>query len=63
MALYLIWQKMLGKVSFFYPYLQAVEKASTIMQWPDEDIRRMKDPYITVELVEELRSQFPPIYK
>jgi hypothetical protein len=46
---------MLGKVSFFYPYLQVVGKASTIMQWPDDDIRKLKDPYITVDLVDEMR--------
>jgi hypothetical protein len=51
LTLYLIWQKMLGVNSFFYPYLQAVEKAETIIQWPDEDILKMNDPYITIEAV------------
>lgn len=39
---------MLSTNSFFYPYLQAVEKSETIISWSDEDILNMKDPYITL---------------
>jgi hypothetical protein len=28
-----------------------VDKAETIIQWPDEDILKMNDPYITIEAV------------
>ena len=59
LAIYLIWQKKLGKESFYYPYLQCIELAETIISWDDTDISRIKDPYITVDLVNELRSQFP----
>lgn len=48
LTLYLIWQKMLGTNSFFYPYLQAVDKAETIITWPDDDVVKLKDPYITL---------------
>lgn len=57
--MFLIWQKKQGKQSFYYPYFQCIELAETIINWDDEDITRIRDPYLTVDFVNELRSQFP----
>ena len=53
----------MGKQSFYYPYLQCIELAESIINWDDSDIDKIRDPYITVGLVNELREQFPEALK
>lgn len=40
-----------------------MEHAETIVNWPDDDIVQMDDPCITLNYVNEIRKQFPPVFE
>ena len=66
LTLYLIMEKMKGKKSKFYEYIQVVEESGceTLIDWRDEDIRTIKDGMLRdVSFVQSVRKQFNPIYR
>jgi len=53
---------MKGKDSFFFPYLQCIDIAETLIHWSDEEINNIKDPFLNINFINEIRSDFGPAF-
>ncbi len=43
--------KEIGESSFYYPYFQAIEESSTMLQWSQEEIDECQDLHIQKEVI------------
>ncbi|CAD8145583.1 unnamed protein product [Paramecium pentaurelia] len=46
---YMFNEKKKGELSFYYPYIQAIQDNNTLLTWSNEDLKKIEDPIILEE--------------
>ena len=50
MASFLMHEKIKGEESFYFPYLDLIERSYTMLDWNEDDLKEVEDPVLHDEV-------------
>ena len=56
LCVYLMFEKHKKTSSFFYPYLETINECDLLLDWDEDDLQELQDPFLSIKAKKSLKA-------